>query len=101
MSVAFRRGPMRTMKAMFGFPDPTDKPHEGYSLFLKFFMQESANYPAQYHAYLGKYLQECATNPEKERERLRIRAEHFAQADANKDGMLDRKEFRKFIDLDQ
>jgi len=100
LSMAYKFGPMRAMKAKFGFPDPTDKPHEGYAMFLKFFMKESASYPAKYQEYVGKYLTECAQNPEKERERLRIRAEHFAQADVNKDGMLDRKEWRTFIDLD-
>lgn len=72
--VAFKYGPMRAAKAKFGFPDPTDKPHVGYEMFLQFFMVESATYPPEYQAYVGKYLAECAQDPEKERQRLELRA---------------------------
>mmetsp|Transcript_40599 Transcript_40599/g.29217 ORF Transcript_40599/g.29217 Transcript_40599/m.29217 type:complete len:93 (-) Transcript_40599:826-1104(-) len=72
----------------------------GYPIFMDMFMVEAAKYPAEWNAGIGEYQMKCQSDANMEKERKENRDKNFHLADEDKDGHLNLKEFRNFIDME-
>lgn len=72
----------------------------GYRIFMDMFMEEAAKYPAQWHAGIGEYQMKCSGDQNMEKARIENRNKNFHLADEDKDGLLNLKEFRNYIDME-